>query len=254
MSQNIDADAALRNHLLASIPLQDFQDISPALERVSLRAGQVLHSAGCSFEYVYFPTTALVALLYISGSGTTVGLGLIGSEGVVGIEIFMGVDSDPSLAVVQNAGIAYRMRPGDLRDKCAASPQCRDAALRYTNAMLTQVSQTAVCNRFHPVSQRYARWLLESADRLNTQRLAMTHEQIAGCLGTRRESITLAAHELSVLGIIKIRRGSVTILDRPGLESAACECYEVVSSEYDRLLGTEHGHLQRPDRSHYSFM
>jgi CRP-like cAMP-binding protein len=230
-------DDARNNHRLSTLPRHEFDRIRPALERVSLTAGQVLHESGYELEYVYYPTTALISLLYLTQSGTTVGVGLIGNEGILGIEIFFGGDLAPSMAVVQNAGIAYRMKAGAFRAKCVAAPACRDSLLRYSQALITQVSQTAACIRFHSVQQRFARWLLESLDRLDTNRLALTHEQVAGLLGTRRESITLAAHNLSVPGLIKVERGSVTILDRPGLERAACECYKVVSAEYGRLLG-----------------
>ncbi len=230
-------DEARNNHLLATLPASEFDHIRPALERVSLTTGQVLHESGYEFEYVYYPTTALITLLYLTQSGTTVAVGMIGREGILGMEIFFGGNSAPSLAVVQNAGIAYRMKAGAFRANCVATPVCRDSLLRYTQALITQVSQSAACNRFHSIKQRLARWLLESVDRLDANRLAMTHEQIAGLLGVRRESITTAAHDLSVLGLIKVERGSVMILDRAGLEFAACECYKVVSAEYRRLLG-----------------
>lgn len=230
-------DEARYNHLLAALPAREFDHISPALERVSLTTGQVLHEPGYKIEYVYFPTTAVVTLLYPTQSGMTVGVGMIGNDGILGIELFTGGDFGPSLAIVQNAGIAYRMKTGAFRAKCAAEPACQDSLRRYTLALITQSSQTAVCNRFHSIQQRFARWLLESLDRLDENRLAMTHAQIARLLGVRRESITTAAHNLSVSGLIKVERGRVTILDRPGLEFAACECYEAVSVECNRLLG-----------------
>ncbi len=236
MHDSID-NPARKNYLLAAMPFREFEQVSPVLEQVSLTTGQVLHQSGEKFDYVYFPTTAVVALLYLSRTGTTVGVGLIGREGVVGIDVIMGVHSAPSVAVVQNSGTAFRIRASEIRAKCAVAPACRNAAFRYTQALLTQLSQTAVCNRLHPVSQRYARWLLDSADRLDTNRLAMTQKQIAHSLGTRREGITKAGQKLAALGLIKLDRGAVTIIDRPGLELTACECYEVVSSEYDRLLG-----------------
>lgn len=237
MTPHSNCDSALQNHLLATMPICEFGHISPLLEQVSLTAGQVLNDSGDKSEYVYFPTTALITLLHLTRSGTTVGVGMIGSEGILGIEAFSGAGSSPSLAIVQNAGIAYRMRTGDFRAGCDVAPVFRISLLRYMQGLFNQVSQTATCNRFHSVSQRYARWLLESLDRLGCKRLVMTHEQMAGSLGTRRASITTAAHNFAILGLIKVRRGSVTILDRPGLEFAACECYELVSFEYNRLLG-----------------
>ncbi len=222
---------ARNNHLLATLPTKEFDHVMSGLERVSLTSGRVLHGSGEKFEYVYFPTTAVITLLYITESGTTVGVGMIGNEGVLGIEIFMGNNSSPSMAIVQNSGTAYRMRAREFRSHCGAVPSCHDTLLRYAQALLTQVSQTAACNRFHSTYQRLARWLLESSDRMDTDRLTMTHEQISASLGTRRENISMAAHKLSVLGLIKINRGQTTILDRPGLEFAACECYEVISAE-----------------------
>ena len=232
-------DDARNNHLLASLPMREFDHIRPSLERVSLKTGQVLHGSGLEIQYVYFPTTALITLLFQTQSGATVGLGMIGSEGMLGIEIITGADTALSLALVQNSGTAYRMTSEAFLAKCAAVPACRDSMLRYMQALITQVSQMAVCNRFHSVPQRYARWLLESSDRLGANRVSMTHEQIAGALGVRRESISLAARDLSTAGIIKIERGRVTILDRPALEFGACECYKVVSAEVTRLLGGE---------------
>lgn len=237
-------DEAKNNYLLTTLPAYEFASVRQALERVSLTTGQVLHQSGYDFDYVYFPTTALITLLYLTESGTSVGVGMIGREGVLGIEIFMHADTALSLAIVQNGGIAYRMKTDAFRAKCAAAPACQATMLRYTQALFDQVSQAAVCNRFHTVQQRFARWLLESSDRLGANRLTITHEQIAGSLGVQRSSISIAAHNLSSSGIIKVERGSVTILDRPGLELAACECYKVVSDDYYRLLG------QRIPREH----
>ena len=230
-------DDARDNRLLESMPVREFKQIQPALERVSLTAGEILHEAGFEIEYVYFPTTALITLLFMTQSGATVGVGMIGSEGLLGIELFTGGASAPSLAMVQNAGIAYRMKAADFRAKCVTATVCRDSLIKYMHALIAQVSQTAVCNRFHSVPQRYARWLLESSDHLEASRLAITHQQIASALGVRRESITLAARNLSSAGILKVERGGVTILDRQALEFAACECYKVVAAEYNSLLG-----------------
>ncbi len=230
-------DDARNNRLLAALPTREFEHIRPALERVTLTTGQVLHEPGYKIEYVYYPTTALVTLLYSTQSGKSVGVGMIGNDGVLGIEVFTGGDLGPSRAIVQNAGIAYRMNAGTFRAECVATFSCRASLLRYTQALFTQISQTAACNRLHSVQQRLARWLLESSDRLDRNRLAMTQAQIAHLLGVRREAVTLAAHDFSVSGLIKVERGSIKILDRPGLEAAACECYKVVSDEYNRLLG-----------------
>ncbi len=229
-------DDARNNHLLANLPAHEFDHLRPALKRVLLTNGQVLHRSGDRFEYVYFPTTALIALLYLTESGSAVGVGMIGSEGIVGIEVFMGVDSAPGLAIVQNAGIAFRMGIGAFRAECTAVPVCHDTLLKYAQALIAQVSQTAACNRFHTVQQRLARLLLESSDRLGSNRIAATHDQMSGPLGVRRESVSIAAHNLSVVGLIKVERGMFTIVDRPGLEFAACECYKVASAEYRRLL------------------
>lgn len=227
---------ARKNHLLANLSVREFDHIWPELERVSLAAGQMIQDWGDEIEYVYFPTTSVIALLYPVESGMTVEIGMIGSEGVLGIEIFLGGNMAPSMAVVQNAGTAYRMRAKAFRANCSAASECRDSLLRYTHSLMAQVSHTAVCNRFHSISQRLARWLLETADRVHGNRLELTHEQIGDLLGVRREGISVAAHNLSLSGVIKIRRGTVTILDRPSLESAACECYKAVSGEYAHLL------------------
>lgn len=228
---------AFRNSLLASLPAAEFDRIQPALQPVFLKLGDVLHECCNQMDCVYFPTTAVVTLLYLTQDGTTTTTGIIGNDGILGIELFMGGNSTPNLAIVQSAGRAFRMSAGAVRAEFAADCAFRDSLLRYTQALITQVSQTAVCNRLHSVQQQLARWLLDSLDRLEADKLALTHEQIARFLGVRRESVTIAIEKLSELGLVKNVRGLVTIIDRDGLEFAACECYRVVSDEYDRLVG-----------------
>jgi CRP-like cAMP-binding protein len=227
---------AFKNKLLATLPATEFEHIRPSLELVSLKVGQVLHEPGDKMEYVYFPTTSVVTLLCVMENGTTTETGIVGNDGVVGIELFMGGDSSPNLAIVHSAGNAFRMRASKLKAEFAIGHAFHDLLLRYTLALMAQVSQTAVCNRLHSVPQQLARWLLLSRDRLESDRLAVTHDLIANVLGVRRESVTTAAGKLSDLGLIENHRGTVTILDRRGLEFAACECYNVVSAEYNRLL------------------
>lgn len=227
----ITREEARKNDLLANLSVREFDHIRPDLKRVSLTVGQMIQNEGDEIDYVYFPTTAVVALLHPVESGKTVEVGMIGTEGILGIEIFLGGDLASSRAVVQNAGEADRMRASAF-----AASECRDSLLRYTHALMDQVSHTAVCNRFHSISQRLARWLLESADRVRGNHLEITHEQVGELLGVRREGVSVAAHNMSVSGVIKVGRGTVTILDRPRLEFAACECYKAVSAEYEHLV------------------
>lgn len=227
---------AFRNHLLATLPAFEFERIRPVLEPISLELGQVLHESGDRMEYVYFPTTAIVTLLYLMENGTTTEIGMVGNDGILGIELFMGGDSTPNLAIVQSAGKAIRLKAAVLKAEFAVGHAFHDLLLRYTQSLMTQISQTAVCNRHHSIQQQLALWLLRTHDLLESDKLVITHEQIAHMLGVRRESVTMAAAKLSELGLIKNVRGTVTILDRQGLEFATCECYGVVSAEYNRLV------------------
>lgn len=237
MNQNTSPRRAVHsNALLASLPPGDFEDILPSLELVFLKRGKVMHDSGDRSDCAYFPTTAVITLHYLTADGRTVGTGIIGNEGMLGVELFMGGHSTPNRAVVQSAGNAFRMSASALKAEFAANHEFRGSLLRYTQALITQVSQTAVCNRLHSVQQQLARWLLDSLDRAEADRLVLTHEQIARVLGVRRESVTIGIEKLSELGFVKNVRGIVKMVDRRGLEFAACECYQAVTDEYDRLV------------------
>lgn len=227
---------ALKNHLLATLPADDFLRIKPLLEPVSFKLGQVLHEAGERMRYAYLPTTAIISLLYVMENGATAEIGVIGNDGLVGVALFMGGDTTTSRAVIQSAGAAFRIKAADLQTEFARGGAFQKLLLRYTQALLTQISQTAVCNRLHPIEQQLCRWLLLSHDRLDSDKLVMTQDLISNMLGVRREGVTLAAKKLAERGLIKNVRGSITLLDRRGLEAMVCECYEVVNAEYNRLL------------------
>ena len=226
-----------KNHLLAELPHVEFERIRPHLIPVKLPLGKVLYESGDKLDYVYFPTTAIVSLLYIMENGTTAEIGVVGNDGILGIALFMGGDTTPNRAVIQSAGEAYKMRAKDLMNEFSLGGKFHNMLLRYTQALITQISQTAVCNRLHTVEQQLCRWLLLSHDRLDSDKLVMTHDLISNMLGVRREGVTLAARKLSDRNLIKNVRGTMTILDRAGLEQAVCECYKVVNDEYNRLLG-----------------
>lgn len=226
-----------KNHLLAELPHVEFERLRPHLVPVKLPLGKVLYESGDKLDYVYFPTTAIVSLLYIMENGSTAEIGVVGNDGILGIALFMGGDTTPNRAVIQSAGDAYKMKARDLMDEFSLGGKFHNLLLRYTQALITQISQTAVCNRLHTVEQQLCRWLLLSHDRLDSDKLVMTHDLISNMLGVRREGVTLAARKLSEQGLIKNVRGTMTILDRPGLERACCECYKVVNDEYNRLLG-----------------
>ena len=226
-----------RNHLLAALPEEDFLRINSHLELVSLDLGQVLYESGDRMTHIYFPTTAIISLLYIMQNGGTAEIGIAGNNGLIGIALFMGGDTTSNRAVVQSAGDAVRMEAGKLRDEFKRGGVFQDVLLRYTQALMTQIAQTAVCNRLHNVEQQLCRWLLINHDQLPADKLVMTHDLIANMLGVRREGVTVAAGHLQDLGLIEYSRGTVHILDRVGLERVCCECYGVVSDEYDRLLG-----------------
>ena len=188
-------------------------------------------------DYVYFPTTAIISLLYIMENGATAEIGVVGNDGILGIELFMGGETTTNRAIVQSAGKGYRMKARDMKDEFTRGGSFQKILLRYTQALIAQISQTAVCNRLHSVEQQLCRWLLLSHDRLDSDKLVMTHDLISNMLGVRREGVTLAAQKLVAKKLIKSVRGTMTIIDRPGLENAVCECYEVVNTEYNRLLG-----------------
>lgn len=228
---------ALRNFLLAALSDDDFERINPKLKPVSFNLGEVLYESGEKMDYVYFPTTAIVSLLYIMENGTTAEIGVVGNDGILGVSLFMGGETTTSRAVIQSAGNAVRMKAIDMKTEFALGGRFQALLLRYTQALMTQISQTAVCNRLHSIEQQLCRWLLLSHDRLNSDKLVMTHDLISNMLGVRREGITLAAKKLAAKKLINNSRGTMTVLDRQGLENTVCECYAVVNDEYNRLLG-----------------
>jgi CRP-like cAMP-binding protein len=230
-------DDARMNHLLAALPDEEFTRLKPNLQPVSLPLGKVIYESGEQLDYVYFPTTAIISLLYIMENGSTAEIGMAGNDGLVGISLFMGGSTTPNRAVVQSAGNAYRLKARELKFEFHLSGEFQNILLRYTQYLMTQISQTAVCNRLHSVEQHLCRWLLINHDLLQTNKLIMTHDLIANMLGVRREGVSIAAGNLQKKGLIKYVRGTITILDRKGLETAVCECYQVVKEEYDRLLG-----------------
>ena len=225
-----------QNQLLAALHGADWERWKPQLERVDLPLGKVLHESGASFTHVHFPTSAIASLIYVLESGSSAEIAVVGFEGVVGVSAFMTSGSMPSRAVVQSAGQGYRMRADALRAECERSGPVLRLLMRYTQALMAQMSQTAVCNRHHSLDQQLCRWLLRSLDRMQGHELVMTQELIANMLGVRREGVTEAALKLQAAGLIRYARGHISVLDRPGLEHRTCECYRVVKKEYDRLL------------------
>ncbi|HEX8354996.1 MAG TPA: Crp/Fnr family transcriptional regulator [Pyrinomonadaceae bacterium] len=225
------------NRLLARLPPEEYERLRPHLGHVSFALGDVIYESGGPQSYIYFPTNAIISLLYLMENGSSAEMGVAGCEGLVGVALFMGGDSVPNRAVVQSAGDAFRMKTKVLQGEFARGGTFQRLLLRYTQALMTQMSQTAVCNRLHTVEQQLCRWLLLSRDRLDTDELVMTQELIANMLGVRREGVTQAAGRLQEGGLISYVRGRITILDRRGLEAAVCECYKVVKDEYNRLLG-----------------
>lgn len=229
-------DAPRRNQLLAALPSLDWARWAPHLELVPLSLGQVLCESGERVRHMFFPTTAIVSLLYVLESGASTEIAVVGREGLVGISLFMGGGTTPSRAVVQSAGEGLRMRADRLMSEFEQSAVVSHLLLRYTQALITQMAQTAVCNRHHTLDQQLCRWLLLSLDRIDGNELLMTQELIANMLGVRREGVTEAAGRLQQQGLIRYQRGRITILDRAGLEKRSCECYAVVKEEYNRLL------------------
>lgn len=226
----------LSNHLLAALPFGETQSWLSQLELVDMRLGQVLYESGKAQPYVYFPTTAIVSLLYVTENGSSAEIAVVGFEGIVGVSLFMGGETSPSRAVVQSAGHGFRLKASVIKEAFSNSVLVRVLLLRYAQALITQVSQTAVCNRHHSVEQQLCRWLLMSLDRLPGNHLRMTQELISNMLGVRREGVTENAHKLQQAGLIRYARGHIEVLDRNALERRACECYAVVRKEYDRLL------------------
>jgi CRP-like cAMP-binding protein len=226
----------LQNFLLNALPTDEFERLQPSLELVKMKLGEVLYESGGKMPYVYFPTDCIVSMLYVMENGSSAEIAVVGKEGIIGVALFMGGGSMPNRAVVQSAGYAYRMRNQVFMQEFNRYAKLMHLLLRYTQALITQMAQTAVCNRHHSVDQQLCRWLLLSLDRLSTNELTMTQELIANMLGVRREGVTEAAGKLQQAGLIAYSRGHITVLDRPGLEDRVCECYRVVKCEFDRLL------------------
>ena len=225
-----------QNRLLAELPDADYARLLPHLEPLPLELGRPLYESGSHQGYVYFPTTSIVSLLYVMEDGASAEIAIVGNEGLVGIALFMGGESTPSRAVVQSAGYGHRLGASVLKSEFAQGGELQHLLLRYTQALITQMAQTAVCNRHHALDQQLCRWLLLSLDRLETNELVMTQELIANMLGVRREGVTEAAGKLQADGLIQYSRGHIKVLDRSKLEQRVCECYAVVKKEYDRLL------------------
>jgi CRP-like cAMP-binding protein len=225
-----------QNHLFQYIPIVEWERLLPNIEPIELPLGKVLYEPGTKMSHVYFPSTAIVSLLYALENGSSAEIAIVGNEGVVGISIFMGGESTSSRAVVQSAGLGYKIRSSLLLEEFNKGGPVMHLLLRYTQALITQMAQTAVCNRHHTLDQQFCRWLLLSLDRLPSNELVMTQDLIANMLGVRREGVTEAALKVQKAGLIKYSRGHITVLDRPGLEHRTCECYQVVKTEYDRLL------------------
>ena len=230
------AQSPKENRLLAAMPDADYQALLPMLERVPMPLGQAVYESGGPQGFVYFPTSSIVSLLYVLADGATAEIAVTGNDGLVGIALFMGGETTPSRAVVQSAGYGYRLRASALKTEFSLGGNLQHLLLRYTQALITQMAQTAVCNRHHALDKQLCRWLLLSLDRLDSNELKMTQELIANMLGVRREGVTEAAGKLQAAGLIEYSRGRITVLDRPKLEAQVCECYAVVKREYDRLL------------------
>jgi CRP-like cAMP-binding protein len=228
--------ASHENHLLAALPPDALTRWHPDLEAVDMPLGEVLYESGGTLAHVYFPTTAIVSLLYVLEDGASAEIAVVGNEGLVGVSLFMGGGSTPSRAVVQSAGRGLRLKASAMSAEFNRGGAVLRLLLRYTQALITQMAQTAVCNRHHSLDQQLCRWLLLSLDRLQGTELVMTQELIANMLGVRREGVTEAALKLQKAGLIRYARGHIAVLDRPGLEQRTCECYSVVKREYDRLL------------------
>jgi CRP-like cAMP-binding protein len=226
----------IKNQLLAALPDAEAQRWLPLLEPIDLPLGEVLYESGITLSHVYFPTTAIVSLLYVMENGASAEIAVVGNDGIVGISLFMGGESTSSRAVVQSAGKGFRLKAHLMKQEFNRAGAVLHLLLRYTQALITQMSQTAVCNRHHSLDQQLCRWLLLSLDRLEGNQLVMTQELIANMLGVRREGVTEGALKLQHAGLIRYARGHITVLDRAALERRSCECYAVVKREYNRLL------------------
>jgi CRP-like cAMP-binding protein len=226
----------LQNHILDALPPAERERLFPHLKLVALPLGTVLYESGDTLRHIYFPTDSIVSLLYVLANGASAEISIVGNEGAIGVALFMGGETTTNRAIVQSAGSAYRLTGRRLKQEFGRHGEMLHNLLRYTQALLTQMAQTAVCNRHHSVDQQLCRWLLLSLDRLSSDKLSMTQELIANMLGVRREGVTEAAGKLQNLGVIRYSRGHITVLDRPRLERLSCECYAVVKKESDRLL------------------
>lgn len=235
-----------QNHLLSKLPSQELERLRPELGLVPMPTGWVVHEAGHRHDYVYFPTSSIVALLYTMENGSSAKIALAGNDGLIGIASFMGGDTTTSRAVVQTSGYGYRLSAEALQREFRLGGRLRQLALKYTQALIVQMTQTAVCHRHHSMDQQLCRWLLLSADRLKSNELALTADLMAGILGAPCQRIVHAVARLQALDLIVFGRGKITIVDREGLEDLVCECYRVVANEYDRLLGTSYAARRRP--------
>lgn len=233
----VDSSVLLKNYLIAALPKAEIARLEQKFEKVSFKLGHVLYETGDMMDYAYFPTTAIISLLYVMENGATAEIGIVGNDGLIGVSLFMGGDTTTSRAIIQSAGEAVRMSVAEVKAEFKRGGVFQELLLRYTQAMMTQISQTAVCNRLHNVDQQLCRWILLSHDRLDDDRLVMTHDLISNMLGVRREGVTIAAQKLAKRKLITNDRGTITVIDRQGLENAVCECYKVVNDEYNRLLG-----------------
>jgi len=231
-----DPHGPWQNHLLDALPEDEYERLLPLLERVPMPLGEVLYESGGELHHAYFPTTCIISLLYVMENGASSEFAVVGNEGVIGVSLFMGGGTMRNRAVVQSAGYAYRLRGPLVKQETSRNGPLLNLLLRYTQALITQMGQTSACNRHHSVDQQLCRWLLISLDRLPGNQLNMTQELIANMLGVRREGVTEAAGKLQRAGLIHYRHGHITVLDRPGLEARVCECYQVVKTEFDRLL------------------
>jgi len=229
------------NHILAALAATERERLFPHLERVEMPLGGVLYESGDTLRHMYFPTDCIVSLLYVLEDGASAEIAVVGNEGAIGVALFMGGETTPSRAIVQSAGAAYRLTGKRIKDEFNRHGQLHHVLLRYTQSLITQMAQTAVCNRHHSVHQQLCRWLLLSLDRLPSNKLTMTQELIANMLGVRREGVTEAAGRLQHLDVIRYSRGEITVLDRSKLEQLSCECYAVVKTETDRLLAPREG-------------
>lgn len=229
-----------QNHLLDALLQTEYDRIFVNLKLVELPLGEILYESGELLKYVYFPIDSIISMLYVMEDGASAEIAVVGNEGILGVSIFMGGDTTPSRAIVQSAGYGYKLKSQLLRDEFNRAGPVMRLLLRYTQALITQMTQTAVCNRHHSIEQQLCRWLLLSLDRLSRDELFMTQDLIANMLGVRREGVTEAAGKLQRAGLIDYKRGHIKVLDRPALEKRVCECYQVVKTEFDRLLPSLH--------------